>query len=112
MGLYYVVLPNYLALPSSLVVAELCSIQYVRNAFDQTKELSFFFNFSEPPEKTLDLSIEHMLQIAWIKNWKMFAAQDGLSRSQGWTILRILFLIFIFSESMSFNEERFVIRKF
>ena len=31
-----------------LVVATSCSIQYVRNVLDQIKELSFFFNFSEP----------------------------------------------------------------
>ena len=43
----------------NLVVAASCSIQYVRNVLDQIKELSFFFNFSEPRQKMLDLSIEN-----------------------------------------------------
>ena len=43
----------------NLVVAASCSIQYVRNVLDQVKELSFFFNFSEPRQKMLDLSIEY-----------------------------------------------------
>ena len=32
----------------NLVVVSSCSIQCVRNAFDQIKELSFILNFSEP----------------------------------------------------------------
>ena len=41
-----------------LVVAALCSIQYVRNIFYQIKELSFFFIFFESRQKMLHLSIE------------------------------------------------------
>ena len=43
----------------NLVVAASCIIQYVRNIFDQIKELSFFCNFSEPRQKMLDVSIEN-----------------------------------------------------
>ena len=43
----------------NLAVAASCSIQYVRNVLDQIKELSFFFKFSEPRQKMLDLSIEN-----------------------------------------------------
>ena len=43
----------------NLVLAASCSIQYVRNVLDQIKELSFFFSFSEPRQKMLDLSIEN-----------------------------------------------------
>ena len=41
----------------NLVVAASCSIQYVRKVLDEIKELSFFFSFSEPCQKILDLSI-------------------------------------------------------
>ena len=43
---------------TNLVVAALCSIQYVRNILDQIKELSFFFSFFEPCQKMLHFSIE------------------------------------------------------
>ena len=39
------------------MVAASCSI--LKNVLDQIKELSFFFNFSEPRQKMLDLSIEN-----------------------------------------------------
>ena len=72
----------------NLVVASSCSIQYVRNAFDKIKELSFFFNFSQSCQKMLDLSIEKHSPDCLKKKLKN-VVQDGLSRSQGWTILRI-----------------------
>ena len=43
----------------NVVVAASCNIQYVRNVIDQSKHLSFFFTFSEPRHKMLDLSIEN-----------------------------------------------------
>ena len=42
-----------------LVVAASCDIQYLRKTFNQIKELTFFFTFSEPLQKILDLSIEN-----------------------------------------------------
>ena len=35
----------------NLVAATSCNIQIVRNVLDQIKELSYFFNFSEPSQK-------------------------------------------------------------
>ena len=35
----------------NLVVAASCNIQIVRNVLDQIKELSYFFNFSQPSQK-------------------------------------------------------------
>ena len=38
----------------NLVVAASCNIQIVRNVLDQIKELSYFFNYSEPRQNRLD----------------------------------------------------------
>ena len=43
----------------NLVVAASCNIKIVRNVLDQIKELSFFFNYSEPRQKILDACIEN-----------------------------------------------------
>lgn len=43
----------------SLVVAASCSIQCVRNALDQIKEHSFFFNFFKPGQNMLGISTEN-----------------------------------------------------
>ena len=41
------------------VVPASCNIQIVRNVLDQIKELSYFFNYSEPRQKILDACIEN-----------------------------------------------------
>ena len=43
----------------NLVVPASCNIQIVWNVLDQLKELSYFFNYSEPRQKTLDTCIEN-----------------------------------------------------
>ena len=42
----------------NLVIDESCNIQCVRNVFDQIKEISYFFKFSEPRQKMLINSIK------------------------------------------------------
>ena len=42
-----------------MVVAASCNIQIVRNVLDQIKELSYFFNFSEPSQKILGSYVEN-----------------------------------------------------
>ena len=42
----------------NLVIGMPCDIQCVRNVFDQTKEISYFFKFSEPRQKMLINSIK------------------------------------------------------
>ena len=70
----------------NLAVAASCSIQYVRNALDQIKEVFFFFNFSEP---FLDISIENHASDCLKKKLKNVCRTRWLSRSQGWMMLRI-----------------------
>ena len=43
----------------NLKVAASCNIQIVRNVLDEIKELSYFFNYSEPRQKILDACIEN-----------------------------------------------------
>ena len=43
----------------NLVVAASFNIQIVRNVLDQIKELSYFFNYSEPRQKILDTCVEN-----------------------------------------------------
>ena len=42
----------------NLVIGASCNIQCVRNVFDQIKEISYFFKFSEPRQKILINSIK------------------------------------------------------
>ena len=42
----------------NLVIGASCNIQCVRNVFDQVKEISYFFKFSEPRQKMLINSIK------------------------------------------------------
>ena len=42
----------------NLVIGASCNIQCVRNVFDQIKEISYFFKFSEPRQKMLINSIK------------------------------------------------------
>ena len=42
-----------------MVVATFCNIQIVRIVLDQIKDLSYFFNFSEPLQKILDPYVEN-----------------------------------------------------
>ena len=42
----------------NLVISASCNIQCVRNVFDQIKEISYFFKFSEPRQKLLINSIK------------------------------------------------------
>ena len=42
----------------NLVIGSSCNIQCVRNVFDQIKEISYFFKFSEPHQKMLINSIK------------------------------------------------------
>ena len=43
----------------NLVVTASFNIQVARNVLDQIKELSYFFNYSEPHQKILDASVEN-----------------------------------------------------
>ena len=68
----------------NLVVAASCNIQIVRNVLDQIKELSYFFNYSEPRQKILDGCIENYASNSSKKKRKdILSALDGLSESQG-----------------------------
>ena len=42
----------------NLVISASCNIQRVRNSFDQIKEISYFFKFSEPRQKVIINSIK------------------------------------------------------
>ena len=43
----------------NLVAAASCNVQIVRNVLYQIKELSYFFNYSEPRQKILDACVEN-----------------------------------------------------
>ena len=43
----------------NVAIAASCNIQIVRNVLDQIKEFSYFFNSSEPSQKTLDPYFEN-----------------------------------------------------
>ena len=91
----------------NLVVAASCSIQYVKNIFDQIKELSFFFNFSEPRQKMLDLSIENHAPDCLKKKLKNVCRTRWVEQITGLDDFEDLYISTAFClESMSVNEGR------
>ena len=90
-----------------LVVAASCSIQYVRNILDQIKELSFFFNFSEPRQKMLDLSIENHALDCLKKKLKNVCRKRWVEQIPGLDYFEDLYISIVFClESMIVNEWR------
>ena len=91
----------------NLVVAESCSIQDVRNVLDQIKELSFFFNFSEPHQKMLDLSIENHAPDCLKKKLKNVCRTRWVEQITGLDDFEDLYISIVFClESVSINEGR------
>ena len=86
------------------MVAASCSIQYVRNALDQIKEVFFFFNFSEP---FLDISIENHASDCLKKKLKNVCRTRWVKQITGLDDVEDLYVPIVFClESMSVNEER------
>ena len=82
-------------------------IQYVRNVPDQIKELSFFFNFSEPRQKILDLSIENQAPDCLKKKLRNGRRTRWVEQITGLDDFEDLYIaIVFFLESMSVNKEK------
>ena len=80
-------------------------IQYVRNVPDQIKELYFFFNFSEPRQKILDLSIENEAPDCLKKKLRNGRRTRWVEQITGLDDFEDLFIaIVFFLESMSVNK--------
>ena len=89
----------------NLVMVASCSIQYVRNALDQIKELSFFFIFSEPRQKMLGLSIGNHAPDCLKKKLKNICRTRWAEQITGLDDFEDLYISIVFClESMSVNE--------
>ena len=84
-----------------------CRVQYVRNVLDQIKELSFFFNFSEPHQKMLDLSIENHASDCLKEKLKNVCRTRWVEQITGLNDFEDLYISIVFClESMSVSEGR------
>ena len=91
----------------NLAVAASCSIQYVRNILDQIKELFFFFNFSEPRQKMLDLSIENHAPNCLKRKLKNVCRTRWVEQITGLDDFEDLYVSIVFClEFMNVNEGR------
>ena len=64
----------------NLSICKTCKIQSVANIMEQIKELSYFFNFSEPRQLLLLECIELYAPDADKKNWRMSVERIGLNK--------------------------------
>ena len=88
----------------NLVVAASCNIQIVRNVLDQIKELSYFFNYSEPRQKILDACIENYAPNSTKKKLKDVCRTRWAERITGLDDFEELFIPIVFClEQMSLN---------
>ena len=91
----------------NLVVAASCNIQIVRNVLDQIKELSYFFNYSEPRQKILDACIENYAPNSSKKKVKDVCRTRWAERITGLDDFEELFISIVFClEQMSLNVGR------
>ena len=91
----------------NLVVATSCNIQIVRNVLDQIKELSYFFNYSEPRQKILDACIENYAPNSRKKKLKDVCRTRWADRITGLDDFEELFIPIVFClEQMSLNVGR------
>ena len=64
----------------NLFIGTACNIQCVRNVFDQIKEISYFFRFSEPQQKMLINSIKEHAPYSQKRSCLISALLDGLKK--------------------------------
>ena len=63
-----------------LIIGSSYNIQCVRNVFDQIKEISYFFKFSEPQQKMLINSIKEHAPDSQKRSCLISALLDGLKK--------------------------------
>ena len=91
----------------NLVVPASCNIQIVRNVLDQIKELSYFFNYSEPRQKILDTCVENYVPNSIKKKLKDICCTRWVERITGLDDFEELFIPIVFClEQMSLNVDR------
>ena len=91
----------------NLVVAASCNIQIVQNVLDQMKELSYFFNYSEPRQKILVARIENYAPNSSKKKLKDVCHTRWTERITGLDDFEELFIPIVFClEQMSLNVGR------
>ena len=91
----------------NLVMAASCSIQYAKNVLDQIKELSFFFNFPEPRQKMLYLSIENHAADCLKRKLKNICRTRWVEQITALDDIEDLYVLIVFClETMSVNEGR------
>ena len=91
----------------NLVVAASYNIRIVQNVLDQIKELSYFFNYSEPRQKILDACIENYAPTSSKKKLKDVCRTRWVERITGLDDFEELFISIVFClEQMSLNVGR------
>ena len=91
----------------NLVVAASCIIQIVRDVLDQIRELSYFFNYSEPRQKILDACVENYTPNSSKRKLKDVCRPRWVGRIAGLYDFKELFIPMVFSlEQMSLNMGR------
>ena len=91
----------------NLVVPASRNIQIVRNVLDQIKELSSFFNYSEPRQKILDTCVENYVPNSSKKKLKDICRTRWVERITGLDDFEELFIPIVFClEQMSLNVDR------
>ena len=90
----------------NLVIGASCNIQCVRNVFDQIKEISYFFKFSEPRQKMLINSIKEHAPDSQKKKLSDFCPTRWVEKVTGLDDFEDLFAPIVFClEEMSLNME-------
>ena len=91
----------------NLVVPASRNIQIVWNVLDQIKELSYFFNYSEPRQKILDTCVENYVPNSSKKKLKDICRTRWVERITGLDDFEELFIPIVFClEQMSLNVDR------
>ena len=91
----------------NLVIGASCNIQCVRNVFDQIKEISYFFKFSEPRQKMLINSIKEHAPDSQKKKLSDFCPTRWVEKVTGLDDFEDLFAPIVFClEEMSLNIGR------
>ena len=91
----------------NLVIGASCNIQCVRNVFDQIKEISYFFKFSEPQQKMLINSIKEHAPDSQKKKLSDFCPTRWVEKVTGLDDFEDLFAPIVFClEEMSLNIGR------
>ena len=91
----------------NLVVAASCNTEIVSNVWDQIKELSYFFNYSEPCQKILDACVENYAPNCRKKKLKDVCRTRWVEQITGLDDSEELFVPTVFClEQMSLNMGR------